>query len=145
MPGSGAGRSSRVADHPQRGLGFAMLLISFAVMRIAGSLRQINTGHEFLIEYFAGSKSMTKLQAQGKERGAAATREDVQAILGNIDEGKLIEILDLLPTIIELEEAMVASAGNNDILGKSGHPLSAVGAEIADILARDLEDPARER
>ena len=88
---------------------------------------------------------MAKSQSLEKQSGAPATREDVQAVLGHIDEGKLIEILDLHPTVADLEQAVVASAGDNDILGKSGHPLSGVAAEIAEILARGEEDPARDR
>jgi hypothetical protein len=123
---------------------FAIPLISFEVMRPTNSLRQVKTGKRVLIEYLMRSKIMVR--SQNLDRGATpAKREDVQAILGNIDEGKLIEILELRPTVADLEEAVVVAAGDNDILGKSGHSLSAAAAEIADILARDEEDPARER
>ena len=43
-----------------------------------------------------------------------------------VDDPKVLEILDLEPAIVELEEAVVAATGDVDILGKEGHQLSAV-------------------
>ena len=54
------------------------------------------------------------------QRGAQATAEDVKRVIGDIDDPKVLEILDLEPTIVELEEAVVGAAGDADSLGKEG-------------------------
>jgi len=74
-------------------------------------------------------------------RDAKATAEDVKRIIGDIEDAKVLEILDLEPTIIELEEAVVGAAGDADILGKEGHPLSAVAYQIVEILTAGEEEP----
>jgi len=48
--------------------------------------------------------------------------------------------LDLEPTIVELEEAVVGAAGDADILGKEGHQLSAVAYKIVEILTAGEEE-----
>ncbi len=53
-------------------------------------------------------------------RDAKATAEDVKRVIGDIDDPKVLEILDLDPTIVELEEAVVAATGDADSLGKEG-------------------------
>ena len=72
--------------------------------------------------------------------GAQATAEDVKRIIGDIDDSKVVEILDLEPTIVELEEAVVGAAGDADILGKEGHPLSATAYKIVEILTAGEEE-----
>jgi len=64
------------------------------------------------------------------QRGARAIAEDVRRIVGDIDDPKVLEILDLEPAIVELEEAVVAATGDVDILGKEGHQLSAVARRL---------------
>lgn len=73
------------------------------------------------------------------QRGAQATAEDVKRIAGDIDDPKVLEILDLEPTIVELEEAVVGATGDVDILGKEGHQLSAVAYQIVEILTAGEE------
>ena len=75
-------------------------------------------------------------------RLATVGRDDLTRIFGEIDDIKITEILALKPTLQELEEAAVWATGNGDVLGKSGHPLSAVVAAIVDILTAD-EDESR--
>ena len=71
---------------------------------------------------------------------AQATEEDVRRIVGDIDDPKVLEILDLEPTIVELEEAVVGAAGDADILGKEEHQLSAVAYKIVEILTAGEEE-----
>lgn len=80
---------------------------------------------------------MAKLRTARGSRRTLATAEDLRAILGELDEAKVMEILALRPTIADLEEAAVWSVGNGDILGKQGKPLTGVAARVCDIVMRD--------
>ena len=77
----------------------------------------------------------------GQSSSAQATAEDVRRIVGDIDDPKVVEILDFEPTIVDLEEAVVAATGDVDILGKEGHQLSAVACQIVEILTAGEEPP----
>jgi hypothetical protein len=46
-----------------------------------------------------------------------ATREDIEGILGKIDPEKLLEIIELRPTIIDLEAASMWLSGDRDVFG----------------------------
>ena len=70
-----------------------------------------------------------------------ATLADVLRLASNIENGKALEILALQPTIEELEEAAIWAAGNGDLLGKEGRPLSGTAAAIFDILTAEEEEP----
>lgn len=69
------------------------------------------------------------------------TRDDIKAVLGDIDDNKIIEILALNPSLVDLEAAAMWLAGDSDILAKDGYQLSEAAAQIVDILAVD-EDKA---
>ncbi len=69
-----------------------------------------------------------------------ATREDFERILGNLDDPKVIDILELNPTVADLEEAAMCVAGDHDVLAKSGHHVSAVAAQVVEILTADEEE-----
>jgi hypothetical protein len=72
-------------------------------------------------------------------RRIPATGSDLHAILGDLDNGKVIEILKLSPTAAELEEAAIWCAGSGDVLGKEGRPLTGVAAQVFEIVTRDEE------
>ena len=73
-----------------------------------------------------------------------ASRDDLQRILGELSDPKLIEILELNPTIADLEEATMCMAGDQDILAKSGHHVSATAGRIVEILGEaEEEEPQR--
>ena len=61
----------------------------------------------------------------------AITHDDLNAILGDIDDAKVIEILALTPTVAELEEAAIWAKGYGDVLAKEGRLLTGTVAEIA--------------
>jgi hypothetical protein len=65
---------------------------------------------------------------------------ELNAIVGDIGEAKIIEILELCPTVAEVEEAVVWAAGNGDLLGRGGRPLSSMAAAIVEILTADEEE-----
>jgi hypothetical protein len=69
------------------------------------------------------------------------TQDDLRAVLGDIGDAKVLQILALDPTPAELEEAAIWATGDGDLLAKSGKPLSGKTAEIVDILTADEEEP----
>jgi hypothetical protein len=72
----------------------------------------------------------------------AATSEDVKGILGELDESALLAIIDLRPTIGELEEARMWLSGDPDIF-EPGVPLKGIAAEIVAILQSQEPDDER--
>jgi hypothetical protein len=57
-----------------------------------------------------------------------------------IQERKVLDILALNPTIIAIEQAVVWTAGDGDLLVKSDHPLSATAAGVLDIPVSDDQE-----
>ena len=68
-----------------------------------------------------------------------ASHQDVRRILGDVDEAKLVAIIELQPTVGELEEAVVWLSGDRDIFAPSPS-LSGAAAQIVDILTADEDD-----
>jgi hypothetical protein len=67
--------------------------------------------------------------------------DEVRAICGNLDDEKVIDILNLQPTAAELEQAVLWTAGDGDLLARSGRPLTGKVAEIVEILADEDDEP----
>jgi hypothetical protein len=70
-----------------------------------------------------------------------ATREDIHAILGDVDERVALEILALQPTVAQIEEAAVWARGEGDTLAREGRPLEMTVAAIVDLLVADEQEP----
>lgn len=68
-----------------------------------------------------------------------ATRDEIVAILGPLDDDKLLAIVELLPTVVELEEASLWLAGDRDVFGAEP-PLKGKASEIVTLLTADEED-----
>ncbi len=85
---------------------------------------------------------MAKEPATAQDRGALATADDIRRILGTLDEAKLLDIVALRPTILDVEEASVWLAGDSDIFG-AGQPLKPVAGEIVAILTADEQEELR--
>jgi len=85
---------------------------------------------------------MAKETATMQDRGALATVDDIRRILGTLDEAKLLDIVALRPTILDVEEASVWLAGDTDIFG-AGQPLKPVAGEIVAILTVGEEEEPR--
>ena len=66
-----------------------------------------------------------------------ATRDQVVAIVGNLDDGRLADILALQPTLEEVEEAVAWSSGESDVMGEERKPLVGVAAAVYEILTAD--------
>ncbi|AXK83962.1 hypothetical protein DW352_09800 [Pseudolabrys taiwanensis] len=65
--------------------------------------------------------------------------EDIVAILGDIDQDKVLAIVDLRPTMAEVEAASLWLSGDDDVFG-AGEPLKGNAAAIVNILSANEED-----
>ena len=81
---------------------------------------------------------MAKEPATAQDRGALATADDIQRILGALDDTKLLDIVALRPTILDVEEASLWLAGDSDVFG-AGQLLQTAAGEIVAILTADEE------
>jgi hypothetical protein len=70
----------------------------------------------------------------------AVGRNDLKRVLGELDDPKVIDILALDPSVNDLEEALVVASGDQDVLGKSGHRVSPIAVQIAEILSAGEDD-----
>jgi hypothetical protein len=75
---------------------------------------------------------------EAAKRGFATT-DDVARILGNLDPTKMLPIMALRPTILDIEEASMWLAGDRDVFGP-GMPLQGVASQIVAILTADEEE-----
>lgn len=82
---------------------------------------------------------MSKGPTIASDRDALAASDDVKRVLGELDDAKVLDILALRPTILDVEEASLWLSADNDIFG-AGHPLKRVAGEIVVILTADDED-----
>jgi hypothetical protein len=82
---------------------------------------------------------MTKETATAPDRGALATVDEVRHVFGTLDEAKLLDIIALRPTVLDVEEASVWLAGDSDVFG-ANRPLKPVVSQIVEILTADEEE-----
>lgn len=68
------------------------------------------------------------------------SRSELIHLVGDLDDAPLMQILELAPSLAEVEEAVLWAEGEADDLAKSGRSLSGKVAEVFDILTADLED-----
>jgi hypothetical protein len=68
-----------------------------------------------------------------------AASDDVKRILGELDDAKLLDVLALRPTVLEVEEASMWLSGDSDVFG-AGQPLKRVAGNIVAILTADEEE-----
>lgn len=82
---------------------------------------------------------MQKTLTADAARRSVATSDDVARILGNLDSTKMLPIVDLRPTVRDLEEASVWLGGDRDVFGP-GMPIKGIPSRIVTILTADEED-----
>jgi hypothetical protein len=82
------------------------------------------------------------LNADAARRGLASS-DDVARILGDLDPTKMLPIIALRPTILDVEEASMWLAGDRDVFGP-GLPLQEVPSRIVAILTADEEEDDEE-
>jgi hypothetical protein len=85
---------------------------------------------------------MAKTDAAEAVRRGLATTEDVARILGNLDPTKMLPIIELRPTVLDVEEASMWLSGDRDVFGP-GVPLQGVPSRIVAILTADEEEDER--
>jgi hypothetical protein len=79
------------------------------------------------------------------EANRPATRDDLRRIVGELDDPRVIDVLELHPTVADLEEAAVCLAGDQDVLGKEGHSVSPLANRLVEILSADEDDDQQQR
>jgi hypothetical protein len=82
---------------------------------------------------------LTQSSAQDGDGRPLATIKDVTDVLGDIDDATLSAIMDLRPTIADVEEAAMWMSGDRDVFG-AGAPLKDVAGEIVSLVAGDDEE-----
>jgi hypothetical protein len=83
---------------------------------------------------------MQKSRSTEAAKRESATTDDVARILGNLDPTKMLPIMELRPTILDIEEASMWLAGDRDVFGP-GLPLQGTASQIvASILTADEEE-----
>ena len=82
---------------------------------------------------------MVKEKGMAQDRAAVAAADDVRRILGPLDEAKLLDIMALRPTVVDVEEASLWLAGDPDVFG-AGRTLQTAAGEIVAILTADDEE-----
>jgi len=82
---------------------------------------------------------MAQSGTSAEKHSALATHDDVRDVLGNLDDGKMVAILALKPTIGDVEEASVWLSGDLDVFGP-GRPLKGVSSQIVALLTADEEE-----
>ena len=68
---------------------------------------------------------------------------DVRSVFGNLEDAAITEILELKPTLADLEDAAICMAGDKDVLAKSGHQIPSIAAQIVELLADTEQAPDR--
>lgn len=84
---------------------------------------------------------MNKLSMGGAPRPANST--DIRKILGDLDDAKVAEILELKPSLADLEDTAIRLAGDEDLLARSGHRVPATASRIVELLAEEEAEPER--
>ena len=82
---------------------------------------------------------MQKTQTADTARRGVATTEDVTRILGDLDPTKMLPIIELRPTVLDVEEASMWLSGDRDVFGP-GLPLQGKPSQIVAILTADEEE-----
>ena len=84
-------------------------------------------------------EQMAREPTTAHDRDALAAPNDVKRIIGNLDDAKLLDIMSLRPTVVDVEEASLWLAGDPDVFGP-GSSLKPVAGEIVAILTADDEE-----
>jgi len=85
---------------------------------------------------------MAKARTSNRPDNRLATADDIRSSFGALDEAKLLDILALRPTVIDVEETSLWLAGDPDVFG-AGQSLRPIAGEIVAILTADEEDERR--
>lgn len=70
-----------------------------------------------------------------------ATRADVVRLLGDIGDSGVVAVLELTPTLLEVEEAAAWLDAQDPAMPRQGHSQTPRVAQIIEIADRDDEEP----
>lgn len=82
---------------------------------------------------------MAQSGADAEKDRTFATRDDVKDVFGSVDDGKMMAILALRPTILDVEEASMWLSGDQHVFGP-GHPLKDIAGRIVAVITADEEE-----
>jgi hypothetical protein len=82
-----------------------------------------------------------KMSRLSKNIQTFATREDVVRLLGDIGDGGVVAVLELTPTLLEVEEAAAWLDARDPAMPRQRHPQTPRVAQIIEIADRDDEEP----
>lgn len=80
-----------------------------------------------------------------KGTGEQITHDEIGQMVGDLEDAKVAAILTIGPTAEELEEAIAWAEAESDVMGKLEKPLSAVAAQVYEILMTRKEFGEGER
>jgi hypothetical protein len=66
--------------------------------------------------------------------------DDIIRLFGDINDHRVLEILETGANMEQLEEAAAWLSGEDDVMGEERIPLEGAAGRVYDILIRDLED-----
>jgi hypothetical protein len=72
------------------------------------------------------------------QQSRPATRDEIVAILGPLDTDKMLALVEMRPTLAELEQASIWLDGDPDVFGDEP-PLKGTASEIVALLTADEE------
>lgn len=67
------------------------------------------------------------------------TRDDIIHLFGEVNDHRVVEILETDANLEELEEAATWLADESDVMGEARIPLTGRAGQVYEILARDKE------
>ena len=73
------------------------------------------------------------------EESPIASREDIKSLLGDINGAKMLEIVEMGPTVAELEKASLWLSGDPDVYG-ADEPLKGKAARIVSIVTEGEDE-----
>ncbi len=67
----------------------------------------------------------------------SSIHSDILRLFGELDDHKVEEIIELNPSLDELEVTAAYVAGMNDVMGKEHHPLTGKAGQVYEVATRD--------
>lgn len=83
--------------------------------------------------------------ASSKPAARPLTPDDIRDIVGDLDDGRVAELLETGASTAQLEEASAWAAGESDVMGALERPLAGVVARLYDILVEGEDDAEARR
>jgi hypothetical protein len=69
--------------------------------------------------------------------------EELRRMIGDVDDATIAKIIDLHPTLSDVEQALMWLNAEGDIPDRQGHPLEGNAAIIFDLLKPEEEEERR--